>query len=411
MHLPESRTRAVRFARPGPRWNESASKTARVESAQPPLRRLGRNACTLPPQFGARTRDRKEEAADVSPPAKTGSSFAHSVMQRSGPLKQTPAMRSVALDLALKQISFCKVGGGDLLARRTVSSPSSSADVLGPACEPARMAIEARREASHVPAELTLPEAKREAARGLRGVTRVTWATTPSNSSPGTPSSAATTSPHADCPSPERRATRCPRSRCPRPTWAMTPSNSSRGTSSSATTTSPHADSRHRNTSRSVRARAPRVPRAPRRSPRPTWATNPPRRPHLVPMPVTENTSHAVPAHRFRGPRGPGRHRAVPRARHPAATTTSLLPMPLAGMTSHGLSALALPAAPRRSPRPTWATNPPRRPHLVPMPVTGNTSHAVRAHACAAHVDMTPSSSSPGAPSSCNDRPHSCECH
>jgi transposase len=64
-------------------------------------------------------------------------------------------MRSVALDLAVKKISFCEIGAGQVLARRTVSSLSSLKEVLGPGSLPARVAIEACREAWHVHAVLT----------------------------------------------------------------------------------------------------------------------------------------------------------------------------------------------------------------------------------------------------------------
>jgi transposase len=64
-------------------------------------------------------------------------------------------MRSVALDLAVKKICYCEVRGGQVLSRRTVSSLASLKDLLGPECKPARVAIEACREAWHVHAELT----------------------------------------------------------------------------------------------------------------------------------------------------------------------------------------------------------------------------------------------------------------
>jgi len=64
-------------------------------------------------------------------------------------------MRSVALDLAVKKISFCEVESGNVLVRRTVSTLSSLKGLLGPECLPARVAIEACREAWHVHAELT----------------------------------------------------------------------------------------------------------------------------------------------------------------------------------------------------------------------------------------------------------------
>jgi len=64
-------------------------------------------------------------------------------------------MRSVALDLAVRKISYCEVEVGHVVARRTVTSLSSLKELLGPECLPARIAIEACREAWHVHAELT----------------------------------------------------------------------------------------------------------------------------------------------------------------------------------------------------------------------------------------------------------------
>lgn len=94
-------------------------------------------------------------AADASPPAGADSGPAHSAVQMNGTQKETSAMRSVALDLAVKKISFCEVEAGAVLARKTVSSLSSLKEVLGPGCVPARVAIEACREAWHVHAVLT----------------------------------------------------------------------------------------------------------------------------------------------------------------------------------------------------------------------------------------------------------------
>jgi transposase len=63
-------------------------------------------------------------------------------------------MRSVALDLAARKIAYCEVADGEVLARRMVSSLGRLEDSLGPACPPARVAIEACREAWHVHAKL-----------------------------------------------------------------------------------------------------------------------------------------------------------------------------------------------------------------------------------------------------------------
>ncbi|WP_438025846.1 IS110 family transposase [Sorangium sp. So ce233] len=56
-------------------------------------------------------------------------------------------MRSVALDLGVHEISFCEVAGGAVVLRRTVRSLDSLQDLLGPSSSPARVAIEACREA------------------------------------------------------------------------------------------------------------------------------------------------------------------------------------------------------------------------------------------------------------------------
>lgn len=64
-------------------------------------------------------------------------------------------MRSVALDLAVRKISYCEIESGQVLVRRTVTALSSLKDLLGLDCSPARVAIEACREAWHVHAELT----------------------------------------------------------------------------------------------------------------------------------------------------------------------------------------------------------------------------------------------------------------
>lgn len=64
-------------------------------------------------------------------------------------------MRNVALDLAVRKIAFCEVQGGKVVARRTVTRLEALEDLLGPGTPPARVAIEACREAWHVHDELT----------------------------------------------------------------------------------------------------------------------------------------------------------------------------------------------------------------------------------------------------------------
>jgi len=64
-------------------------------------------------------------------------------------------MRSVALDLGVKKIAYCEVSAGEVIDRRMVSSLSSLEPTLGPGAKPARVAIEACREAWFVHATLT----------------------------------------------------------------------------------------------------------------------------------------------------------------------------------------------------------------------------------------------------------------
>jgi hypothetical protein len=59
-------------------------------------------------------------------------------------------MRSVALDLGVKETSFCEISHGLVVARRTVGELKSLEDLLGPASKRARVAIEACREAWYV---------------------------------------------------------------------------------------------------------------------------------------------------------------------------------------------------------------------------------------------------------------------
>jgi transposase len=63
-------------------------------------------------------------------------------------------MRNVALDLAARKIAYCEVTDGEVIGRRTVGSIGRLEDLLGPECPPARVAIEACREAWHVHARL-----------------------------------------------------------------------------------------------------------------------------------------------------------------------------------------------------------------------------------------------------------------
>ncbi|HXX68106.1 MAG TPA: IS110 family transposase [Polyangiaceae bacterium] len=64
-------------------------------------------------------------------------------------------MRSVALDLGVKETSFCEVSRGLVVARRTVSELRNLEDLLGPGSKRATVAIEACREAWFVHDVLT----------------------------------------------------------------------------------------------------------------------------------------------------------------------------------------------------------------------------------------------------------------
>jgi transposase len=64
-------------------------------------------------------------------------------------------MRSVGLDLGKKEVAYCEVRDGKVVARRTVRSLSELDDVLGPLSAPAVVAFEACREAWHTHDVLT----------------------------------------------------------------------------------------------------------------------------------------------------------------------------------------------------------------------------------------------------------------
>lgn len=69
--------------------------------------------------------------------------------------KGRQAMRSVALDLGVRKISFCEVADGEVVRRATVSSLSRLEEFLGTEQAPARVAIEACRESWVVHSRLT----------------------------------------------------------------------------------------------------------------------------------------------------------------------------------------------------------------------------------------------------------------
>jgi transposase len=85
------------------------------------------------------------EVADLSPAGFSTGTPTRSETQKTG-AQERSAMRSVALDLGVNEISFCEVVGGKVVLRRTVRSLDALEDVLGPSAPPARVAIEACRE-------------------------------------------------------------------------------------------------------------------------------------------------------------------------------------------------------------------------------------------------------------------------
>jgi transposase len=64
-------------------------------------------------------------------------------------------MRSVGLDLGKREVSFCEVREGKVIARRTAHGMRDLDELLGPKSAPATVAIEACREAWQVHDVLT----------------------------------------------------------------------------------------------------------------------------------------------------------------------------------------------------------------------------------------------------------------
>jgi transposase len=85
----------------------------------------------------------------VNSPVASSSGPTRSETQSIG-AKELTAMRSVALDLGVRETSFCEVSQGVVVARRTVRELAALSDLLGPGTRRARVALEACREAWHV---------------------------------------------------------------------------------------------------------------------------------------------------------------------------------------------------------------------------------------------------------------------
>jgi transposase len=95
-----------------------------------------------------------QKVADLKPPAFAGGGPARSEAQSKGP-EERSAMRNVALDLGARKICLSEAKGGKIVHRATVRSVGELLPLLGPDTEPARVAIEACREAWAVHAKLT----------------------------------------------------------------------------------------------------------------------------------------------------------------------------------------------------------------------------------------------------------------
>jgi transposase len=95
-----------------------------------------------------------ERVADLKPSAIAGGGPTRSKAQSKGP-EERSAMRSVALDLGVKKICLSEARGESIVHRATVRSVEELLPLLGPDTPPARVAIEACREAWAVHARLS----------------------------------------------------------------------------------------------------------------------------------------------------------------------------------------------------------------------------------------------------------------
>jgi transposase len=94
----------------------------------------------------ATTEIAQEKVADLPPLALAGGGPTRSKAQSNGPQERS-AVRSVALDLGLNKICLSEVRDGKVVHRATVRKVEELLPLLGPETAPARVAIEACREA------------------------------------------------------------------------------------------------------------------------------------------------------------------------------------------------------------------------------------------------------------------------
>jgi len=91
----------------------------------------------------------KKKVVDSPPGAFASGTSARSVAQSTVEAQGESTMRTVALDWG-RRISFCEVKGGEVTHRATTDSLEALVGLLGPETPPAKVAIEACREAWHV---------------------------------------------------------------------------------------------------------------------------------------------------------------------------------------------------------------------------------------------------------------------
>jgi transposase len=107
---------------------------------------------TAPEKREAHRRGRRsgQKVADLSPAGFPADTPTRSSGANKTGAKERSAMRNVALDLGTTKTSYCEVCRDEVVKRATVSSVESLQCLLGPEQPPARVAIEACREAWYV---------------------------------------------------------------------------------------------------------------------------------------------------------------------------------------------------------------------------------------------------------------------
>ena len=145
----DSSRKATKFPRPTP-TSEFQPVHARISCVS--QKRRDEAAGEAPVAHPMTSAEREEKKAELPSGAKAPDTPTRSETQSEGP-KGRSAMRSVALDLGNK-ISYCEVSGGEVVRRATVRELSQLVRWLGPQTAPAKVAIEACREAWFVEARL-----------------------------------------------------------------------------------------------------------------------------------------------------------------------------------------------------------------------------------------------------------------